>query len=61
MPQRPPRQRLSSNALLGSLSKRAGRPIPSRELERLCEPVLQEFSQLGCRLELRDRLQFLER
>ena len=45
----------------GSLSKRDGRPIPPRELERLREPVLQEFPQFGRRLELRNRLQFLER
>jgi hypothetical protein len=35
-------------------------PIPPRLLERLREPSLQEFSQFGSRLELRDEIQFFE-
>jgi hypothetical protein len=38
-----------------------GRPVAPNRLERMWEPGLQEFSQLGCRLELWDRLQFFER
>ena len=36
-------------------------PIPPRGLERAWELGFQEFTQLGCRLELWDWVQFLER
>jgi hypothetical protein len=39
---------------------KGGRLTPPRRSERLGEPGFQEFAQLGCRLELRDWLQFLE-
>lgn len=39
----------------------AGRPTPPRRLERLGEPGLKEFTQLGGRLELWDGVKFLER
>src|ERR1700677_1392543 len=44
-----------------ALVKNDGRPIPPHALERLSEPVLQEFAQFGRCLELRDRFQLLER
>jgi len=44
-----------------NLASQKGRPISPHALERLREPVLQEFAQFGRRLELRDRLQLLER
>ena len=42
------------------LLPRGGRPRPSRTLERLGKPGLQELTQFRCRLELRDRVQFFE-
>ena len=49
----------SANASL-FLAAWPARRFPAR-LERLREPRFQELPQLGGRLELRDRLQFLER
>jgi len=39
---------------------RSGRPIPPHTLERLGEPRLQEPTQLGSGLKLRNRVQLLE-
>jgi len=41
--------------------KERGPAVPLLGLERLGEPVFQEFPQLGCRFELRDGIQLLER
>ena len=45
---------------LARSSARSVRPIPPHKLERLGEPRLQEPTQLGSRLKLRDRVQFFE-
>lgn len=46
--------------MLVSGSSGERRPIALHQLERAGEPGFQELAQLGCRLELRKRVQFLE-
>jgi hypothetical protein len=52
---------IATRSILDTVNCLLGRPAVTLPwLARLCEPVLQEFAQLGCRLQLRDGLQFLE-
>src|SRR5580698_3090674 len=54
------RHTLTFEGTLGCAIWLESRPPSFRRLERLREPGLQELSQLGGRLELRDRIQFFE-